>query len=335
MDPLGGRPKGLSGGVNRTEAGQSGVGQRGEDLGQTGPLGIVISPWPSVPTVFHTKPTLPAMNTHSRRNKTTGSGRPFRRGRKLEYWLGGRSLLDDRADWHNQAERLVALPDEKLAKFDIATLSLFCARGLPGAEGTDFKACRETLGTWASCVRVETERWWHTFVRRPEDYHHSPGQYRMMMLVTVLQQDLGVSYNIPFTAGDYDGRDSRNLQLHGLLSRHGGTCVTMPILYLAIGRRLGYPLYLVRAWGHLFARWEELGGERFNVECTSRGFASYSDDYYRTWPQAVTEEQVRKAGLFRNLGAREELAELFTARGHCLFDNLRFSEARESYDVAF
>ena len=46
----------------------------------------------------------------------------------------------------------------------------------------------------------------------------------------------------------------------------------MPILYIAIGRRLGYPLKLVHAHGHDFVRWDEPGGERFNIDATSPGF---------------------------------------------------------------
>jgi hypothetical protein len=42
------------------------------------------------------------------------------------------------------------------------------------------------------------------------------------------------------------------------------------VLYVAIGRRLGYPLKLVECKGHLFVRWED-AKERFNIEGTSRG----------------------------------------------------------------
>ncbi len=63
----------------------------------------------------------------------------------------------------------------------------------------------------------------------------------MLVLVMVLQRNLGVRATIiRFNAGPYDATDSRNLFLHGLLTGHGGTCVTMPVLYTAIGRRLGY-----------------------------------------------------------------------------------------------
>ena len=89
--------------------------------------------------------------------------------------------------------------------------------------------------------------------------------------------------------------DSRNLFIHGVVSGHGGTCTSMPLMYLAVGRRLGYPLRLVLAKAHLFVRWEETGGERFNIEATTtRGLNTFSDDYYRKWPLEITEDEMRR-----------------------------------------
>ena len=110
----------------------------------------------------------------------------------------------------------------------------------------------------------------------PEEFKHSPNRFRMAALVTVLQRHLGVHYYLPFNEGDYNATDSRNLFIHGVLNGHGGTCVTMPVLYVAIGRRLGYPLKLVEAYQHLFVRWDEAGGERFNIECTCPGFRAWT-----------------------------------------------------------
>ena len=61
----------------------------------------------------------------------------------------------------------------------------------------------------------------------------------------------------------------------------------MPVLYVAIGRRLGYPLYLVQAREHFFVRWEEPGGERFNIEATTLGFTPRDDEHFRHWPRPI------------------------------------------------
>jgi hypothetical protein len=236
--------------------------------------------------------------------------------------------------WLSIASRLVQMPDEKLGAFDIAELNLGAAFGLPGAQDMDVVACLAKLSRWTDLVRVNTDHWWQRFARSPGEFDNSPSQFRMLVLVTVLQRHLGVRYNLAFMDGDYNGSDSRNLFIHGLLSGYGGTCVSMPVLYVAVGRRLGYPLKLANAKEHLFARWEEPGGERFNIESTSRGFSVRDDEFYRKWPKPITDEEVERGLYLRSLRPREELAEFFCHRGNCLRDNMAFLEASRAYSHA-
>ena len=42
--------------------------------------------------------------------------------------------------------------------------------------------------------------------------------------------------------------------LQGIFLSEGGTCGSMPVLYAAIGRRLGYPIMLTATNSHLLAR---------------------------------------------------------------------------------
>ena len=162
----------------------------------------------------------------------------------------------------------------------------------------------------------------------------SPGKFRMLALASLVKRQLGVTYHLPFSEGEYDGRDSRNLFLHGVLSGRGGTCVTPPVLYIAIGRRFGYPLFLVKTRDHYFARWDEQGVERFNVECTSPGFASHSDRFYQTWKTPVSDAEVRSGAFLRNLSRREEAANFLNERGNCLLDRLQLGRALEAYYYA-
>jgi hypothetical protein len=103
------------------------------------------------------------------------------------------------------------------------------------------------------------------------------------------------------------------------------------MLCAAIGRRLGYPLRLVRTHDHLFVRWEGLIGERFNIECTTPGFVSYSDDYYRTCSaMTVSDSDVADGHLLQNFRAYEELGFLLDQRAICLGYNLLLEEAEEA-----
>jgi hypothetical protein len=112
----------------------------------------------------------------------------------------------------------------------------------------------------------------------------------------------------------------------------------MPVVYVAVGRRLGYPLKLVAAAGmtagHLFARWEEKR-ERFNIEATAQGLNCFPDDYYRTGRYQLPPGEEEKGCLLRSMTPREELSGFVAGRGfHCLdAGNLR--QAADAFAWAF
>jgi regulator of sirC expression with transglutaminase-like and TPR domain len=73
--------------------------------------------------------------------------------------------------------------------------------------------------------------------------------------------------------------DPNDLFLHSVMDSRKGYCLSLSILYLSLGERLGLPLYGVVVPGHFFVRYDS-GSVRFNIETTARG-ASASDDHYR------------------------------------------------------
>ena len=121
--------------------------------------------------------------------------------------------------------------------------------------------------------------------------------------------------------------DSRLHFIHGILEGHGGTCHTLPVLYVGLGRRLGYPLKLVQAMEHLFVRWDDpQTGARLNLEATSPGLNCHPDEYYRTWPKPVRSDFVAKGWLLKSLTRQEELALFYKVRGQCLLDWADFGQ---------
>jgi len=128
--------------------------------------------------------------------------------------------------------------------------------------------------------------------------------------------------------------------LHGMVGGPGGTCASMPIMYVAVGRRLGYPLKLVQTRGHLFARWDDPEGkcfgfpETFNVEGAGEGIASYDDEHYKTWPEPWTNIDETEGWYLKSMTPREELASFLAMRGDCLTDNGRLAEAVQAYEWA-
>lgn len=233
-------------------------------------------------------------------------------------------------NWLEDVNALLGATDSELQQADVARLNLTVGLGLPTMETREVFACLPVLDRWAELVKMNTEHWWPQYESQPDG---SPARFRMLCLVTILQKHIGVQYNLGFNEGDYDARDPRNHFLHGILSGHGGTCVTMPLLYVAIGRRLGYPLHLVRAKEHVFVRWEG-HGDRFNVDATSPGFTPRDDDYYLRWPKPLSTANLDSGCYLHNLSRREEVALFLHERGCCLRDLLRLREALEAFALA-
>jgi hypothetical protein len=97
---------------------------------------------------------------------------------------------------------------------------------------------------------------------------------------------------------------------------------------------MGYPLKLAAVKYHWFARWEVPHGRAFNIECTSRGFNSYPDAQYLTWPALTNYDEVNQYGFLRSKSPKQELAAFVACRGHCLLENQRYREAVEAYALA-
>ncbi|MDD5327819.1 MAG: tetratricopeptide repeat protein [Phycisphaerae bacterium] len=76
-----------------------------------------------------------------------------------------------------------------------------------------------------------------------------------------------------------DANDPNDLFLHTVMDKKRGYCLSLSILYLSLGERLGLPLYGVVVPGHFFVRYDD-GQVRFNIETTSKG--GYADDEHYT-----------------------------------------------------
>ena len=102
--------------------------------------------------------------------------------------------------------------------------------------------------------------------------------------------------------------DPYDLFLHSVMDRRQGYCLSLSVLYLAIGERLGLPLYGVVVPGHFFVRYDD-GHVRFNIETTAKG-SSASDEYY------IEQFNVPKTDTIymTNLNKRQVLG--------CFFNNL-------------
>jgi hypothetical protein len=236
---------------------------------------------------------------------------------------------------------LLDLPVPALQRVDIARMNLLCAQGLRGAGSANVGTGLSKLDEIAARVRGETQRHLYRFQRNPAEFENSEGYFRMVMLTVVLAEDFGVHYapnkiGTPAEARMGDGffADAGDVFLHGVLGpKHQGTCSSLPVLQVAVGRRLGYPLRLVTTKGHLFTRWED-AHERFNIDAAGQGVNRLTDDYYRHWPMEVTSAEELAEGYLKSLTPPEELAVFLSIRGMCLREAGRLPEAAEAFAAA-
>lgn len=224
--------------------------------------------------------------------------------------------------------------DDDLEREDFGRLNLLAASGLRGAERLDVEAYCHRLDQWAGLVRSATAKMLPKFHDHPGRYGRTPGRFRMLVMFTILQRDLGVKYDLSCAVGDVDYSSARSWFIHGPMDGHGGTCVSLPMLFLAVGRRLGYPLYLCEAREHYFLRWEgKLPGqsrERFNIECTSQGFTPHDDEHFKHRPKPIPPERLNQGIVLKNHAPRQYLAALFIQRSNCLFDQWQLLPACEA-----
>jgi hypothetical protein len=238
-------------------------------------------------------------------------------------------------------KQLLRLPPEQVEHCDIGLINLLCAQGLPGAEDLDLRACMKKLDDWAERARFETQRHEYRFNDHPEQFRNSHGYFRMMMLGTILAQDLGIRYNPQLALPHLDGKiptlgegaNSKDVFIHGLLEgNHFGTCASMPVMVAAIGSRLGYPVHLAGAKYHLYVRYEEPNGKHFNVEPTvTEAFLTPDDEDYKNGQFKTTAEEIEGYSWLRPLSKREALAHFLHTRAICLGDAKRYDEAKQTF----
>jgi hypothetical protein len=149
---------------------------------------------------------------------------------------------------------LACLTDDELGLHDVAAVNLACAEGLPGTEHVDAAKCLATLDSWAEKVRQWTAGAYREFfLPNPGEFNNSKTSFRIIALLTVLSRHCGVRYE-PSKVGLTlcDGKfDVHEPFVFGVTDGPGGTCASLPVVYAAVGRRLGYPIRLVTTKCHL------------------------------------------------------------------------------------
>jgi hypothetical protein len=129
-------------------------------------------------------------------------------------------------------------------------------------------------------------------------------------------------------------RDANNIFLAGLLRSRHGSCVSMPLIYLVIGQRLGLPVHLVTVGKHYFIRWEE-PGYRINIEPTiTEKIAMTPDDSVYLDVEGMTSSQLT-GNQMRDLTNREVVGNLLYTRSAYWATKGAEYTARQCADLAW
>ena len=133
-------------------------------------------------------------------------------------------------------------------------------------------------------------------------------------------QALNTYFHFKFAA-KYDlspnGRNNKdNYFLTGMMDRHMGQCMTMPMFYMAIAQRLGYPVFTVQAPEHTFVRYVDprLPGGFQNIEVSGQGITLLSDAGYIHWLN-INQQGIKSGAYLRTLTRRQWLGILLLQNG--------------------
>jgi hypothetical protein len=248
-------------------------------------------------------------------------------------------------------DQLASMSDEELAQEDIGLVNLLCAVGLPSADPLNIPQCLEQLDQLAEYVRHQIINGYPRYLANPNPTKGSEAVYKLWALMHAIRIKCGIEgkfarasgivdhevadLSMEPTGGPYKNRvNSQVAFIHGLLSsRHLSCCASNPVLFAAIGRRLGFPVKLVKTVQHIFNRWVD-DNEQFNMDGSLLRIGG--DDYHhyidkvrpwRDWERVST-------AFHRPITPREELAAFMFNRSICESANLRFDDAMESCKTA-
>ncbi len=112
----------------------------------------------------------------------------------------------------------------------------------------------------------------------------------------------------PFTydLGDPLGENPANRLLQRYLDTRQGNCITMPILFLALGQRLGLKMTLAQAPLHVFIKYTDDAGSTWNLEATSGG--GFTRDLWYRQKLPMSDEAVANGTYLRALDHEEAVA---------------------------
>jgi hypothetical protein len=126
--------------------------------------------------------------------------------------------------------------DQDLARYDVAAMNLACAADFPDAPSEETVAkCLERLDECAAWVLPYTQCRMPEFRADPGHYRNSEAIFRMVCMLTLLRKQFAIRYNPAMIPAEAQFGTAETF-IHGALLGEGGTCASLPVVYVAVGR---------------------------------------------------------------------------------------------------
>ena len=242
-------------------------------------------------------------------------------------------------------EELVALSAAELERVDVGRMNLICADAVADFGESELPRLLRRLDEWAEGARRAEMRYRKTYEREPMRYDNSYAKYRAVNLALTIKEDFRCRYQKEHIRSgamtDFSSprffRNPDDVFVSGLLKRRLGTCSSFPVLLVALGRRLGYPLYLKLPGGHMFCCWDD-GKERFNLETNGDAVDTPPDEHYLKEPcygmAARSAQERTEERLMVKLTNAEALSVFLETAGYCAEANGNLPRALFFYRAA-
>ncbi len=189
-------------------------------------------------------------------------------------------------DFEKEIDRIFATPDNRI---DMGIAALTVAKDI--YPDLDIKAYSDEIDMIVNGARIITQG-------------STDPDHRVRALNTYLYKYVGIQFDItdPYT------EKNENRYLNGIMDTKKGSCVTMPLLYLVVAQRLGYPVYAVSVPWHFFVRYDDPKLIQQNIEATGGG-GYVPDDEYKEVLQ-ISERSIKSGAYLRTKTNREYIADL-------------------------
>ena len=209
--------------------------------------------------------------------------------------FGGRSFAQQSIDSTITIENILALAEEEI---DIGLADLVLAKDFY----PDVK-----IESFLYVFRYMADRFNYFFG------HYTDPDQRVRALNTFLYRKGAWNDSITFGYDDDDLHVTKlsNKFINGYLATKKGSCITLPMMYVVLAERLGFPIYASRLPYHFFVRYiseTEISNFQENIEATNGGSYVPDKEYRKTF--LVPEKPVKNGVYLRTLSKKEYIASL-------------------------